>query len=87
MAIGGRVCDRDRRYAADLSRPTAGARPTFADAFGHCSAPCCRAFAPCTDALAEPFAPERSIAPQAEPRLRHIADRADGVIHQGVFDF
>lgn len=87
IAIGGGVCDRDRSHAADLSRLTARARPTFADAFGHCRAPCCRAFAFCTDALAEPFAPKRSITTQAEPQLRHIAKRAVGIINQDVVDF
>lgn len=87
IAIGGRVCDRDRRHAADLTRPTAGARPTFADAFGHCRAPGCRTFAPCTDALAEPLAPKRSITTQAESQLRHISKRAAGVIHKGIFDW
>ncbi len=87
IAIDGRMCDRNRRHAEDLSRPTAGARPTCADPLGHCRAPCCRSFASCTDALAEPFAPKRSTTSQAEPQLRHIVERAAGLIHQDVVDF
>lgn len=74
--VGG--CDLDRWHEEGLGGPTDGTSLTFADAFGHCRAPYCPAFAPCTDALAKPFASKRNITSQVGPQLRYIAKRGYG---------